>query len=77
MGSGTSIVHNGEVIWVRENETHWELKYLNGSREKIFYHLNADKHALWMWECGRIDEAAFAIGRLIEEMRVANRSTTL
>jgi hypothetical protein len=63
------IVYNGETIKVVEKEGYWELKFSNGSKEKIYLHVNAQQHRLWMWESGKIDEAARAIGELIEDLR--------
>jgi hypothetical protein len=70
MDSRNQITHNGEVIKVYETNACWELEYPNGSKDKIFHHINAEQDAVWMWECGRIDEAALTIGNLIEEIRL-------
>jgi hypothetical protein len=35
------------------------------NKEKIYLHVNAQQHSVWMWESGKIDDAAQAIGKLI------------
>ena len=71
MARNKEIVHNGETIEVLEKEGYWILKFPNGSKEKIYLHVNAHQDSVWMWESGKIDEKAQSIGKLIEDLRSA------
>jgi hypothetical protein len=71
MASKKEIVHKGERIKVIEKEDYWKLEFSNGSKEKIYYHVNAQQHSVWMWESGKINEEALSIGELIKNLRIA------
>jgi hypothetical protein len=44
--------------------------FTEGPAQKLFYHVNAAKEGIWMWESGKIDEASLSIGALIEDALV-------
>ena len=66
MANKKKIVYKGETIRVAEYTGYWVVEFPDGSSDKLYYHINAEKNAIWMWESGKIDDASLSIGRLID-----------
>ena len=64
-----NISYKGENIKVIENTGYWEIKFPDGSNQKLYHHIDQEQNAIWMWESGKIDEASLSIGSLIDELR--------
>lgn len=58
--------HKGEQITAEPKGKYWEVEFRHGPKQKLYHHVNAQKHAVWMWESGKIDEDSLEIGKLIE-----------
>jgi hypothetical protein len=67
MGEKFEFVVNEHTTKVVENKDYWEVHFPEGPTQKLFYHVNAAKEGIWMWESGKIDEASLSIGALIED----------
>jgi hypothetical protein len=66
----------GSSIKVVEKKDHWEVRFSDGNKEKLYLHVNAAKQGIWMWESGRIDDSSLCIGRMIEQATWERRKDT-